>query len=67
MMVIGLILVFAILMLIDIPYLLKNQSFKIILAYSFLMTLGLALSLILALDISITTPSQIIESIVNMM
>jgi len=66
-MVIGLILVFAILMLIDIPYLLKNQSFKIILAYSFLMTLGLALSLILALDISITTPSQIIESIVNMM
>ncbi len=66
-MVIGVILVFAILMVIDIPYFLKNQNFKIILAYSFLMTLGLALSLILALDISITTPSQIIESIVNMM
>jgi len=65
--IVGLIVIFGILLLIDLPYVMKNHPLKVLTVYSILMVIGFALSLMLVMDIHVTSPSQLIESIIRKM
>lgn len=65
-MVIGLIAIFVIIILIDIPGILKtNKKIKTMVIYFFLMAAGFVISLLLIIDKAPTSPSKIIERIVK--
>lgn len=66
MMVVGLIFAFVILVLIDLPTLLKaNHRMKTIIVYTVLMITGFTISLLLVIGKKPVSPSQIIEKIVK--
>mgnify|MGYP000914162490 CR=1 FL=1 len=67
-MVVAVICIFAILMLFDLPKLIKGGvQIKVMLTYLLLMSIGLAISLIVILELPVISPTQVIESAVGYM
>ena len=61
-----LIIVFLIIIVIDLPVLLKtHQKRRVVLLYSFLMGVGLMMGILLRLDKAPTSPTLIIENIID--